>query len=119
MAKLSTPAHECAVRYVDGHGAPTGHGCPFPAYRREPVTGEWKCRRHRRDEAAQRAASQAAWRAANPFPEPAPVGQDWRDMPPRTFDREAKPQPLALFPEPDRSGTPDMFDTTETEEHTP
>ena len=42
MAKLSTPYHPCKTRYVDGHGAPTGHGCPRPAYRK--YNGEWTCR---------------------------------------------------------------------------
>jgi hypothetical protein len=38
----------------------------------------------------------------------------------RDFDRCAPPQPLALFAEPDPTGTPDLFDTTDndTEEHT-
>lgn len=36
-------------------------------------------------------------------------GTPWLDMGPATFDRQAPPQPLTLFAEPDRLGTPDMF----------
>lgn len=45
MAKLSTPAHPCFVRYVRGDGTPTGQGCPTPAYRRDSQN-RWACRRH-------------------------------------------------------------------------
>lgn len=44
---------------------------------------------------------------------------DWRDLRPAAFDTDAKPQPLTLFPEPDPTGTPDLFsevdERTETE----
>lgn len=36
---------------------------------------------------------------------------DWLLIPVGAFDPDAKPQPLALFAEPDRTGTPDLFDT--------
>jgi len=44
--------------------------------------------------------------------EPLPAN-DWRAMPPAAFDPSVKPQPLALFPAPDPTGTPDLFDTEE------
>ena len=34
----------------------------------------------------------------------------WLDMQPETFDADAKPVQGALFPEPDKCGTPDLFD---------
>lgn len=39
-------------------------------------------------------------------PSPAPL---WSDMTPGQFDAKAKPVQAALFAEPDRCGTPDMF----------
>lgn len=56
MAKLSTPYHQCATRYVDDKGVPTGHKCPFPAYKR--LAGRWLCRTCLR-RAKARAAAQA------------------------------------------------------------
>ncbi len=58
MAKLSTPYHECAVTYVDEHGAPVykdgrRYHCPSAAYRRHD--GKWLCRTHLR-QARERAA---------------------------------------------------------------
>lgn len=57
MAKLSTPYHQCAVTYVDGHGVPTGQHCPYAAYRR--MNGRWLCRTHLRREKARTAQSTA------------------------------------------------------------
>ena len=42
MAKLSTPYHQCATTYVDSYGVPTGHHCPYAAYRR--FAGKWLCK---------------------------------------------------------------------------
>jgi hypothetical protein len=43
MAKLSTPYHQCATAYVDNNGVPTGHHCPYAAYRKS-TDGRWLCR---------------------------------------------------------------------------
>lgn len=40
---------------------------------------------------------------------PGAGGYPWLRMEPRAFDTAAPPQPLTLFAEPDRLGTPDMF----------
>lgn len=61
MAQLSTPYHECAVAYVNEHGAPVyrngrPYHCPFAAYRQHG--GKWLCKKHLQAAKA-RAAQQA------------------------------------------------------------
>ena len=45
-----------------------------------------------------------------------PTGLDWTAMQPEHFDTDAKPVQCALFAEPDRCGTPDLFDSIGSEE---
>jgi len=58
MAKLSTPYHQCVTTYVDEYGVPTGHHCPYAAYRKHE--GKWLCKscaRRARDRAARQAVT--------------------------------------------------------------
>ena len=57
MAKLSTPYHQCATTYVDEHGVPTGHHCPYAAYRRHD--GRWLCKGCTRHVRARQARAQS------------------------------------------------------------
>ena len=44
------------------------------------------------------------------------TGRPWQDMTPADFTADPAPAvQLALFAEPDRCGTPDLFDSTDTD----
>jgi hypothetical protein len=51
----------------------------------------------------------ALQRTGRPLPAE-PAGLDWAAMQPEQFDTEARLVQCALFAEPDRCGTPDLFD---------
>ena len=71
MAKLSTPHHECAITYVDEHGAPVyqngrRYHCPFAAYRTHE--GQWLCRKHLQQAKARAVRQAITFTAINATP---------------------------------------------------